>query len=539
MLRFTLIKTNLVKKKPKPQAAVTAREHPVPWWWYAMLIAVIGVVYGRTFGYGFSPLDERWLITTRSGLLSDLRNLPQFFGEATLNLFYRPLLHVTFMLDWLAGGGSTTAFHLTNVLTHLACVLLFFRFLLLVNCGKQGAFACALVFAIHPLNVHAVAWVPGRNDTLLCMLALVACNCLLRYLRSKDLGWLFFHFASLVLALFTKETACLLPLLFGGLLVLYGESISRLGKGMLCGAWLLLATLRYLLQLHYVTSSPHARSIDERLPEFVNGLIMQYGKMFLPVSQSVYPLSEYVSLIPFVLVLLVVAFCAWKWKMKNKALGWLGIGWSFVFLLLPVWFGAGTDPSVHYEHRAYFSLMGVLIFVSQIDFPLSTHARRIAVTGVVVLFAAVSAWRCTVYADALTFSVTACEEVPGVAVFHDFAGFELQQRKQHAAALTYFNEAVRLDPSTAEFYNHRGATRNALRDYRNAISDYTQVLHLQPRQRETFVSRSIAWYSVREYDSAVVDLRRADSLGAFIDPAYINALNAAVLRRDSAATAAR
>jgi hypothetical protein len=388
------------------------------------------------------------------------------------------------------------------------------------------------VFAVHPLNVHAVAWIPGRNDTLLCLFALAACNCLLHYIRSKDPFWLFMHIIWFVLALLTKETACLLPLLFGGMLLIKQQSVSPVAKKGMISCWILLAAVRLALQLHFIPHTPDsAHGTFARLPEFVSGMLMHLGKMLLPYGSSVFPMSQNSSLIPFVLVLAVAAWLAWKWGVTNRKIALLGLGWSVVFLLLPAWFGAGANPSVHYEHRAYFSLMGMLLFVSQIRFPAAPSAGRFSIALVIVLFAVLSFRRTSVYATELTFSLAGCEEAPDIAMFHDFAGFRLQQNNQPALAVNYYNEAIRLDSSQAEFYNHRGVTWHTLRQYRNAIADYTRVLRLKPLQKETYVSRSISYYSVGDYNAALTDLEHADSLGAAIDPKYIEALNKALTDR--------
>src|SRR5258708_40260688 len=71
------------------------------------------------------------------------------------------------------------------------------------------------LFALHPVHVESAAWVSGATDTLLGILVLGALLC---YLKHQDTGkttdgW---YWTSLILscvAVFTKETALIMPAL--------------------------------------------------------------------------------------------------------------------------------------------------------------------------------------------------------------------------------------------------------------------------------------------------------------------------------------
>ncbi|HEU4719527.1 MAG TPA: hypothetical protein VFU15_16905, partial [Bacteroidia bacterium] len=138
----------------------------LPWylrklWPYFLLAGACFLLYAVTLGYGFSPMDERWLITQEQATLSHFSNLPKLFTTSTLGFYYRPFLNVTFMIDTVTGGGDKMYFHLTNILLHAVCCALLFRFFLVSGIEKHVAFFAALLFAVHPVNVHAVAWIPG------------------------------------------------------------------------------------------------------------------------------------------------------------------------------------------------------------------------------------------------------------------------------------------------------------------------------------------------------------------------------------------
>lgn len=108
--------------------------------------------------------------------------------------------------------------HLENILLHCANSLLVFllaRKILVSQDNKTLVIPlfAALLFALHPVNVEAVAWIAGRTDPLLALFVLSSCYFLLRWLdkpRWQDMTATLLMFGA---ALLTKETA----LAFGGL----------------------------------------------------------------------------------------------------------------------------------------------------------------------------------------------------------------------------------------------------------------------------------------------------------------------------------
>ncbi|WP_143424251.1 ArnT family glycosyltransferase [Geoanaerobacter pelophilus] len=131
--------------------------------------------------------------------------------------YYRPLVELSFWLDQRLWGLEPVVMHLENVLLHLANALLVYRIAsrCLTKTGSDVLWLplCpALLFALHPLNVEAVAWIAGRTDPILALFALSGCLFLLRWLedaRWRDALLAVFFFT---LAALTKETAvALLP----------------------------------------------------------------------------------------------------------------------------------------------------------------------------------------------------------------------------------------------------------------------------------------------------------------------------------------
>lgn len=142
------------------------------------------------------------------------------WGEALHTAFstvqcanYHPLTMLSHWLVWKLAGGVPRWHHLANVFLHglNSCLVL----LLLRQLGFRlwAATCLATLFAMHPVNVSAVAWVAERKE-LLC-----ACLCLtsvILWVRARRRLTLVGAFLAGGMALLAKPTAVVLPALLGG-----------------------------------------------------------------------------------------------------------------------------------------------------------------------------------------------------------------------------------------------------------------------------------------------------------------------------------
>ncbi len=134
--------------------------------------------------------------------------------------YWRPLYALSISLDWLLWRDRPIWYHMENILWHaLAAVLLFTlaaRLLRVLPFGLDSAFWGTLLFAVHPLGVHSVAWISGRKDVQCTVFAVLA---IVGYLNAADAGnsmkrraWTATAVLSLIFALGFKELACVVPL---------------------------------------------------------------------------------------------------------------------------------------------------------------------------------------------------------------------------------------------------------------------------------------------------------------------------------------
>ncbi len=151
----------------EPSAALSRRLR-----WLAMgaVFIVAVAVYANTLGHG--PAWDAELFVRGSGAAEGLAAVPDLLTSHLLLEWeperspYRPVTAVSYALDWTLSGGSWSFLHWTNVLVHAAVTTLVLELLLRMGAPFVAAFLGALLFAVHPVHVDAVASLAGRGDLL-------------------------------------------------------------------------------------------------------------------------------------------------------------------------------------------------------------------------------------------------------------------------------------------------------------------------------------------------------------------------------------
>jgi tetratricopeptide (TPR) repeat protein len=180
-------------------------------------IIILGVYYPVTFA-GVNSLDDFRMLDElpHSGAL-DIWTL---FNPIHSVGYFRPLIILSYYIDASVLNLTPEAMHFENVLIHLLNSLLVLVVGLKVfkelSRRVELAFVAACLFAMHPLNVEAIAWISGRTDPLAALFVLLALACVYRCIESAGILWLWGASILCLAGALAKETALFcLPALFG------------------------------------------------------------------------------------------------------------------------------------------------------------------------------------------------------------------------------------------------------------------------------------------------------------------------------------
>jgi tetratricopeptide (TPR) repeat protein len=186
------------------------------------LAAFICFLPSVTAGYAYDDL----LLIRDNRYAHGLDQLPRAFmthfwqigagGRGSLS-YYRPIVTVTYILNWVMSGGKPWLFHLFNVALHALTTYLVLRVAERWTGRTVLAVAVAAIFALHPSRTESVEWISGRTDVLMTLFLLLSVEvthwgALRPDVRARSRAFavsiLFFG-----MALLSKESAAILPLL--------------------------------------------------------------------------------------------------------------------------------------------------------------------------------------------------------------------------------------------------------------------------------------------------------------------------------------
>lgn len=155
--------------------------------WFSAAIIALAVIAAYSTGLrtpfqydDLSTIVENGSITRLSDLHLALSPPPNATPTSG-----RPLLNLSFAVDYAIGGLNVTGYHATNMALHLVAALLLFgivrRTLRLPAAGLESAAdviatATAVIWAVHPIQIGAVTYISGRSDVLMavCYFAVLA-----------------------------------------------------------------------------------------------------------------------------------------------------------------------------------------------------------------------------------------------------------------------------------------------------------------------------------------------------------------------------
>lgn len=126
----------------------------------------------------------------------------------------RPLVALTYQLDFFLGAGSPVTFHISNIAYHVVNALLVLALARVVaRLSWSGATLSSAVFAVMPIHAETVAWISGRADTIPTLFYLGSLLGFAVWRRSTAPLAYTAALACCFLALFSKQNAITLPLM--------------------------------------------------------------------------------------------------------------------------------------------------------------------------------------------------------------------------------------------------------------------------------------------------------------------------------------
>lgn len=511
---------------------------PTGRWAWTLVLLLATTVYVDTLSYQF-VWDDATMILQNPGL-RDPRNLPQLLradftsltGGAMEGNYYRPVMALSLALDFLLWGPQPAPFHLTNILLHLAVTVLVGRLAMAMGAGRGLAVLAALLFAIHPAHVEAVAFVSARSDLLptLAMLGSVLAYRHAAHPESRRGAWLLMALACQILALLSKEAAVTLPalLLLSDLLAPPSSSPTHrtawrraLVRSLpFWGVTAVFVGFRLATVVQLAGDRIQGGGLWYRLPGSLEILGRYVWLLLIPTRmQPFYSLPRPTSLLePWpVLGLLVAAslltLLLWCWP--RAPLAALGVGW-FLITVIPVLDLIPVSPREMgmADRYLYLPSVGMALSLAQAVHSLMEPAplpnvspRRLAGWAAVMLFLTLYPWHLLHYAPVWRDNLVLFERMERAAPRSPNPAFNLgltyYRTGDFPRAAAAMERAIRANPSQRRprevlglLYVLQGRTADGFRLLDAVASE-------GPPDRDYYVARTTAHLSAREWHQAL------------------------------------
>lgn len=168
----------------------------------AVYLPVLGAqfVWDDDFSIADNPLLRGW---------GGLWRIWTTIGQIPREMHYWPLTYSVLWLQWQCWSDWAAGYHLVNAVLHGAIVVQVWR--LMRRIGLPGGWLAALLFALHPVHVEAVAWVISLKDLLATLAGLLAVEFYLNHEERGGGKWLGTAAAAMAAAMLCKSMPVALP----------------------------------------------------------------------------------------------------------------------------------------------------------------------------------------------------------------------------------------------------------------------------------------------------------------------------------------
>jgi len=342
------------------------------------LIVTTILLYAPMFDAAFKSMDDMFLIVHNQDI-REISQVPDLLRQPLFKekVYYRPLVSLSYMLEYQVFGLNPLPFHLSNIFIHVATALLVWRIVFMILADLKLSYAVSLLFAIHPIQWEAVSNISGRA-ILLCAFFVLLSFCF--YIRSPRNKWsYFFSLISFGLALMAKESAVVLPLVLAGYQFLIKETKPSAFRSWLpvvpyfivLGMYMILRVYMGIVEVFYW------ESVREAVLAFVTFLrsVITYGRLFVFPVGLVYDRSMPIlsggmdgQLWATFLFYGISAGLLFRCRKKIPKVIMFSVCWVWLFLIpvAQVFFSLIVRPGyiLMAEHFVYLSSVGVFILMA-------------------------------------------------------------------------------------------------------------------------------------------------------------------------------
>jgi len=445
---------------------------------YLLLIPMVltFAVYAYTLSFDLINLDDHHLIRELGAIEDFDKVIDKAFNSQYLSGgYFRPLVTMTVWFDLQIGSEGYYFLHFTNVLLHIISAYLLFLIILNVFRSFKIALVISSLFAVNPVYVNAVAWILGRNDLLVGLFILLSFLFYIKYYNKSSVFYFVLHVFSFFLAVLSKETGVVLPIVCVVYLFLDNrKKLISLSSVSFVLSWVLVVFSWYLLRENAigdydkeVVSIKYFFENIRIIPEFI-------GKYFFPADITVLPSFRDFNTWTGIIAMVGMVAAASLYKKANKKMFIFGFIWFFIFTVPGMFSLVFTDNDFfnYFDCRSYLPLTG--LFISLISllphniFNFRNKTICAIILLIILILTTVSILEARYYSSPIKYWTKAVREEPQKARYWFELGVNAAKYGQYESAEKFMLRATNLNPTRPEFYLSLGDMMNKIGNYPKA-----------------------------------------------------------------------
>jgi tetratricopeptide (TPR) repeat protein len=508
------------------------------------IVLLTGAFYAPSLSNGFIWDDDDYILNNFA--IQSPAGLGDIWFSYKTPQYY-PVVFTSFWIEYHLWGLHPFGYHLVNLVFHILNALLLYA--VVKRLRPSLAFAAALIFAVHPVQVETVAWITERKNIYGAFFYLLAIYYYVRWFESKrrlDYGGALISF---ILALLSKSitvTFVAVPLLIRWW---QGHKL-RISDGLRLLPFALLGLLAGLNTVYLELFRVGAQGSGFRLP-FFSHLVLAGKIVVFYVQKLLFPF-ELVFIYPrwsidtsqpaqWLPVIGVVAILALLYANRNR----LGKGpfagfASFVIALFPALGFFNVYPMIysyvadHFQYIASISLIVLLCGVGQWVFEQlsgifsvsNPKTRALALLSTLTVVCAVAGSLIPNYLKAYENTETLWLDVlsknPKAWIAHNNLGLVYLLRGQNEKAMAEFKKTLEIKPDDDVAHGNIGHIYMDKGLWDEAQSEYEIALRANPESSTDYTNLGLIHIHKGEWDQARQCFEKSIALDPLAHAAHLN-----------------
>jgi tetratricopeptide (TPR) repeat protein len=526
----------------------------------AALVVLVLAVFLPTLPYPFSLYDDDLQVTGNPFVRSLAPSAVAYIFSHFCITSYYPVRLLSLAIDYHFWGLDPTGYRLTNVLLHAANVLLVFWLMLRLCAARTGradgqppqeehgpygprsalgdpprsgiwqviaAAVAAAIFAVHPVVVEPVVWIPGREELLMTLFALLC----LHFHRSAHLAtergapWhriVLLHGLSATAcaaAAMCNAVAACIPLI----VLAYDLAIARPKRlrpiiATVAGAlplWAIAAGALVLKKIGDTQPTVTCATVDVEINLWQRAAIV-FDNFRLNLETLIWPRGlallypreipeTFLSVGTVLGIVLGLAALAGLWFLWRRPVALFGALWFLAAL------GPSSQIVPHHIFRGdrflYLPLAGLVLaagsglawLVGKGKGPGPLKSLRVlgpflfaGAIGLVAALGIATVRQTAVWQDNVGFFQYCVDLAPENAEAHNMLGKALSHRGRWSDAIAHYQKAVEIVPDYPQAHSNLGLALLRLDRYAEAERELRIVLSLTPRRSDAYDDLGLA-----------------------------------------------